>query len=609
MKGYINEDDIDRVRESTDIVNIIADYLPLKRTGINHVGLCPFHSEKTPSFTVSESKQFFHCFGCGEGGDVVSFIMKKENLDFPEAVKFLADKAGISLEERDPKDRELLEKRSRGYEINRDAARFFFSNLWKSKPSLDYLRNREITDKTIKQFGLGYALDSWNALHDHLKSKGHSDEDIEKVGLIGKRSKGDGYYDKFRNRIIFPIINTKGNVLGFGGRVLDDSMPKYLNSQETYIFSKGYNLYGLNLLSKFSNKDKIILVEGYMDVIALFSAGINYSVASLGTALTERQSKLIKRYGKEVYIAYDSDEAGIKATEKAAKILRSQDIEPKVIVLDKFKDPDDFIKAKGVKEFNEKIKNAYKYIDYKIYINKEKYNTEEVDGKIEFTVEMARDIKELKSPIEKDVYIDKISKEMNISKEAIEKEVFGRKRNTSQYKNERSRDKNKIPPQKTILPSGDLIAELDLIKLSLYDKEFYDIISEEISLDEFNNKECKEIFSTAKTLYKENDIIDKEIILEQLEQIPEIDIKLVNEVLSAEMNFLPENIDQIIEDLIDKKKISKVESRRNFVSERIKKLEIKKDKSSEEEDEFLKLCIELIDLNKKLNLNRTDDGR
>lgn len=609
MKGYINEDDIDRVRESTDIVNIIADYLPLKRTGINHVGLCPFHSEKTPSFTVSESKQFFHCFGCGEGGDVVSFIMKKENLDFPEAVKFLADKAGISLEERDPKDRELLEKRSRGYEINRDAARFFFSNLWKSKPSLDYLRNREITDKTIKQFGLGYALDSWNALHDHLKSKGHSDEEIEKVGLIGKRSKGDGYYDKFRNRIIFPIINTKGNVLGFGGRVLDDSMPKYLNSQETYIFSKGYNLYGLNLLSKFSNKDKIILVEGYMDVIALFSAGINYSVASLGTALTERQSKLIKRYGKEVYIAYDSDEAGIKATEKAAKILRSQDIEPKVIVLDKFKDPDDFIKAKGVKEFNEKIKNAYKYIDYKIYINKEKYNTEEVDGKIEFTVEMARDIKELKSPIEKDVYIDKISKEMNISKEAIEKEVFGRKRNTSQYKNERSRDKNKIPPQKTILPSGDLIAELDLIKLSLYDKEFYDIISEEISLDEFNNKECKEIFSTAKTLYKENDIIDKEIILEQLEQIPEIDIKLVNEVLSAEMNFLPENIDQIIEDLIDKKKISKVESRRNFVSERIKKLEIKKDKSSEEEDEFLKLCIELIDLNKKLNLNRTDDGR
>ena len=200
MKGYINEDDIDRVRESTDIVNIIADYLPLKRTGINHVGLCPFHSEKTPSFTVSESKQFFHCFGCGEGGDVVSFIMKKENLDFPEAVKFLADKAGISLEERDPKDRELLEKRSRGYEINRDAARFFFSNLWKSKPSLDYLRNREITDKTIKQFGLGYALDSWNALHDHLKSKGHSDEDIEKVGLIGKRSKGDGYYDKFRNK-------------------------------------------------------------------------------------------------------------------------------------------------------------------------------------------------------------------------------------------------------------------------------------------------------------------------------------------------------------------------------------------------------------------------
>ena len=242
MKGYINEDDIEKVRESTDIVNIITDYLPLKKAGINHVGLCPFHNEKTPSFTVSESKQFFHCFGCGEGGDVVTFIMKKENLDFPEAVEFLADKAGITLEEANPRDEELVDEREKGYKINRDAARFFFSNLWKAKSPLSYLRNRSISDKTIKQFGLGYALDSWNALHEHLLSKGYRDDEIEKVGLIGKRSKGDGYYDKFRNRIIFPIINPKGNILGFGGRVLDDSMPKYLNSQETYIFNKGYDL-------------------------------------------------------------------------------------------------------------------------------------------------------------------------------------------------------------------------------------------------------------------------------------------------------------------------------------------------------------------------------
>ncbi len=609
MKGYIKEDDIEKVREASDIVNIVTDYLPLKQTGINHVGLCPFHNEKTPSFTVSEPKQFFHCFGCGEGGDVVTFIMKKENLDFPEAVRFLADKAGISLEEAAPRDKEMEEKRSKGYEINRDAARFFYSNLWSGNDPLSYLRKRNIPDKVIKQFGLGYALDSWSSLHDHLRSKGYDDEDIEAVGLIGKRSKGDGYYDKFRNRIIFPIINSKGRILGFGARALDDSMPKYLNSQETYIFNKGNNLYGLNLLNKFSNKDKIILVEGYMDVIALFTQGINYSVASLGTALTERQAKLIKRYGKEVYIAYDSDKAGITATEKAVKILRKQDLEAKIIVLDEFKDPDDFLKAKGRKEFDKKIKEAYKYIDYRIYVNKEKYNIDEIDGKIEFTVEISKDIRELKSPIEKDVYIDKIAKDMNISKDAIKKEVYGNTRKRTEFTREYISNKSQIKPEKTVLPSGDLMAEIDLIKLSLYDREFYDIISEEISLEEFNSKECREIFSIVNALYELSDDIDKSIISEKLRKLENIDIKILDNILNSKMNFLPENIDQIIEDLIYKKKMSKLEARQDFVRERIKSLETKKDKSSEEEERFLEFCLELIELNKKINLNRTEDGR
>lgn len=609
MKGYINEDDIEKVRENTDIVDIISDYLPLKKTGSNHVGLCPFHNEKTPSFTVSESKQFFKCFGCGEGGDVVTFIMKKENLDFPEAVKFLADKAGIVIEESEVRDKEIDKKKHTGYEINKDAARFFYSNLWKENTALNYLKNRNIPDKTIRQFGLGYALDSWDSLYKHLKYKGYSDEDIEKVALIGKRSKGSGYYDKFRNRIIFPIINTKGNVLGFGGRVLDDSMPKYLNSKETYIFNKGYNLYGLNLLNKFSDKKKIILVEGYMDVISLFASGINYSVASLGTALTERQAKLIKRYGKEVYIAYDSDNAGLKATEKATKILRSQEIEPKIIVLDDFKDPDDFIKAKGIKEFNKKIKQAYKYIDYRIYINKERYNTEEAEGKIKFTVEISKDIKSLKSPIEKDVYIDKISKEMDISKEAIKKEVFANTTRKTQYRNNISTSKSKIQPEKTILLSGDFTAEIDLIKLVLYDKEFYDIISREISLEEFNNKECREIFYAAKDLYSKKDSIDADTILEILEEIENIDMKSVDKIVRSKMNFNPENIDQIIQDLIDKKKWSKVEAKRNHIRKMIKSLEAKDKKNPEEEEELLHLCQELIDLNKKLNLNRAEDWR
>lgn len=609
MKGYINDDDIEKVRESTDIVDIIAEYLPLKKTGSNHVGLCPFHNEKTPSFTVSESKQFFHCFGCGEGGDVVTFIMKKENLEFPEAVKFLADKAGIAIEESNPRDIEMDKKRDTGYEMNKDAARFFFSNLWQENKALRYLRDRNIPDKTIRQFGLGYALDSWDSLYEHLKSKGYNDDEMEKVGLIGKRSKGSGYYDKFRNRIIFPIINTKGNILGFGGRVLDDSMPKYLNSKETYIFNKGYNLYGLNLLNKLSNKKKIILVEGYMDVIALFSRGINYSVASLGTALTERQAKLIKRYGKEVYIAYDSDKAGLKATEKAVQILRNQEIEPKIIVLDEFKDPDDFLEAKGINEFDKKIKLAYKYIDYRIYINKKRYNTDESDGKIKFTVEISKDIRELKSPIEKDVYIDKISKEMNISKEAIEKEVFGNRTKKTQYRYDSLSYKNKIQPEKMILLSGDFMAEMDLIKLILYDREFYDIISREILLEEFNNKECREIFNAVKNSYEKTDNINRDILVSNLQEIEDIDMEVVNKIVKSKMNFVPENIDQIIEDLIYKKETSQVEARRNNINKRIKNLEIKNDKSSEEEEEFLNLCQELINLNKKLNLNRTEDGR
>lgn len=609
MKGYISEDTIEKVRDSADIVNIITDYVPLKKTGANHVGLCPFHNEKTPSFTVSDSKQIFHCFGCGEGGDVVTFIMKKENLDFPEAVIFLADKLGIAVEEIDLKQNSLDKDKSKGYEINRDAARFFYSNLWKQKIPLNYLKNRSIPDKVIKQFGLGYSLDSWNSLYNHLKSKGYKDEEIEKVGLIGKRSNGNGYYDKFRNRIMFPIINTKGNILGFGGRVLDESMPKYLNSQETYIFNKGNNLYGLNLLNKFSDKKKIILVEGYMDVISLYSKGITYSVASLGTALTERQAKLIKRYGKEVYISYDSDNAGIKATEKAVNILKNQEVEPNIIVLDNYKDPDDFLKEKGIKAFEKKIKEAYKYIDYRIYISKGKYNTNEVEGKIKFTVEISKDIKRLKSPIEKDVYIDKISKEMNISREAIEIEVFGNTTKRDIYKKNDFNEKKEIYPQKTVLLSGDFIAEMDLIKLILYDKDFYDIISREIFLDEFNNKECSEIFRIANILYEKDETIDKFIVREKLKEVENVDMDLANKILNSKMEFLPENIDQIIEDLIYKKKISRLEFRRNTVKKSIKDLETKKNKSPQEEDKFLKLCVELTDLNKKLNLNRSEDGR
>lgn len=609
MKGYINEDDIENLRNTANIVDIISDYLPLTKRGSNYVGLCPFHNEKTPSFTVSEPKQFFHCFGCGKGGDVVTFIMDKENLEFPDAVRFLADRLGIVLEEKVVKDKDKYDERIKGYEINKEAGRFFYSNLFKNERSLDYLHKRGLSTKVIKQFGLGYSLDSWDALYNYLKSKGYKEELIEKLGLIGKRSTGDGYYDKFRNRIMFPIFDVKGRVIGFGGRVLDDTMPKYLNSKETIVFNKGNNLYGLNLLNKFSDKKRIILVEGYMDVISLFNGGINYSVASLGTALTSRQSKLLKRYGTEVFLCYDSDKAGIAATEKAYKLLIKENINPKIVVLKDYKDPDDFIRAEGLNKFENKLKEAYNYIDYMIYVNKSKYNLDDAEDKIKFTIEISNSIKILKNPIEKDVYIKKVSEDMNISKEAIEREVFGDKRFNKKSNNvQKSYVANRynrkgIYPVKTILPSGSTIAEIDLVKLALFDKDFFDLIIKEISLDKFNSYECKEILNIMKGLYDEDISVDEDIIYKNLSTNPNVNIKLVNKIFEREINFSPENIEKHIEDLINKVKLNKIELARNKILVEIKELEAKKDKDAIDNDRLLKLCIELSRLNTEFDLS------
>ncbi len=607
MTFYITEEIIEKVREASDIVDIISEYIPLKRSGSNFVGLCPFHHEKTPSFTVSQTKEFFHCFGCGEGGDVITFIMKRENLSFPEAVRFLADKAGIPLEERKDIDNKYLEEKNKGYVINKIAARFFYSNLTKNKIPLEYLHRRKISNKVIKQFGLGYALDDWTALYKHLKSLGYKDEEILKVGLIAKRSNADGYYDIFRNRIIFPIIDVRGRVIAFGGRVMDDSMPKYLNSQETYIFSKGNNLFGLNLVSKLSDRKRIILVEGYMDVISMFNHGINYAVASLGTALTEQQGKLLKRYGQNIYICYDTDEAGTKASLKAIEILRKLEIEPKIVILDGYKDPDEFMRENSIEEFEKKLNNAYNHVDYKILIYKKKFNLNDTEGKIGFTKEIAKVIRDLKSPIEKDVYIDKISREMNISKDAIEKEVFGnnirvtKKGNLVEGKN--------ISPLKVSLPTASTRAEIDLLRLMIFNKEYYDKVMQEVSLDDFENHECREILKIISDLYIEDEIIDEELLFERVMDIANLNTKLVEEIIRKPINFLPETIDQMIKDLVTTLKTNRLEKKRDSIKKKIEEMEKIQNKDPLQEKEFLQLCVELTNLNKELNLIRHEEGR
>ena len=340
------KDIIEEIKSRCDIVDIISDYMHLEKSGSNYTGLCPFHSEKTGSFMVSKSKQIYKCFGCNAGGDVISFVMRWENVDFMEAVKILARKCGITLDRNiSEEEKKKIQEINKFREIHTEAARFYFANLLRTKnPGYEYLRKRGLSDKIIKKFGLGYSPNSWNSLMNYLLSKGYDKTDLVKCGLITHKTESNKYFDRFRNRVMFPIFNYNGKVIGFGGRVLDDSLPKYLNSPETLVFNKRMNLYGLNISKKGIKDDTLILVEGYMDLISLYQNNIENVVATLGTALTIEQAKLIRRFAKNVIISYDSDQAGQNATLRAIDILLKADIKVKILNLKDCKDPDDFIK-------------------------------------------------------------------------------------------------------------------------------------------------------------------------------------------------------------------------------------------------------------------------
>lgn len=609
MTYNINDELIEKIHDSSNLVDIVSRYVRLKKTGSNYVGLCPFHNEKTPSFTVSESKQLFHCFGCGEGGDLINFIMKIENLSFVDAVKFLADLQGIPLEE-SKTDYKLKLEKDILYAINKEAAKFYYYNLKNNKGPLRYLQNRNIDRNVINKFGLGYAPDRWDSINNYLKERGYKETDIDKAGLIVRRKDNTGYYDRFRNRIIFPIIDIKGRVIGFGGRVLDDSMPKYLNSRDTLIFTKGNNLYGLNLIKRHSDNEKLILVEGYMDVISLYKNGINYAVASLGTAFTHNQAKLLKRYRREIYICYDSDSAGINATTKALNILRKEGIEPKVIVLPRGQDPDDFINENGLEEFKKLLDRALNHIDYKIFINRQKYNLNNIEDKIKFTKEISKILKNLKSPIEKEVYIDKVSKETGISNEAIKREVLGTdyKGNTSFYKdkyiNGRNRhNKNKIKPIKTVLEPAHLTAEKTLIRLMIENKEYYNLIRSYLGEEDFLNYEHNILANIIFKEYETNlDLTELEpkLIIDKLGKEEDVDYNLINEIMDMDVEFLPDNKHKLVEDLINRIEYSKLKIKRKEIIKEIQEIESKRGKDEGDVKRFKSLCLELTKLDKEL---------
>ena len=475
--GFIPQDKIDEIKSVADIVSVIGDYVELKRAGSNYVGLCPFHNEKTPSFSVSPSKGIFHCFGCGVGGDVISFIMQKEGLSYPEAIKFLADKLGILVETNEV-NKEKYEHRKKLFEINNEAKLFYYKNLLINDIPKDYIKKRNLNNNLINKFIIGYA-DGKNSLYRHLLQKGYQKDDIIEVGLINQDEKGN-VYDKFRNRLMFPIIDIRGNVIGFGGRALADSRAKYMNSPQSLAYDKSKNVYGVSNLKNSTKVGKIILVEGYMDVISLTNYGFDYAIASLGTSLTHDQAKLIKRYCKNIYICYDGDSAGQNATSRAIEIFKEQDISPNIIVIPDNMDPDDYIKQYGNESFDRLIDNAVDSVIYEYKKILQKYDINDVKEKIQLIDDLTTLLSKLDREVIRDEYIKRFSDDLNIEYLSLKKDVSSKlnevKPNIT-FHNERTDDK-KIT-EKDSINNQEKITAIDIMTIACFHRDIYDDLKEE----------------------------------------------------------------------------------------------------------------------------------
>lgn len=436
-----SESFLQELADKNDIVDVVGSYVSLtKRSGANLFGLCPFHSEKTPSFSVSPEKQIYHCFGCGKGGSVINFIMEIENLSFPEAVEFLARRAGMEM----PEDRpdENRHRRERMLELNRESARFFFSQLTQSggAPARDYLEKRRISPAMVKAFGLGFAPDTWDSLTRAMKAKGFSEQELLAAGLVRAGKSGKGVYDTFRNRLMFPVIDVRGNVIGFSGRILGDGEPKYMNSPETLVFNKSRNLFAMNLAKK-SKNGYILLTEGNIDVVSLHQAGFDSAVASLGTSLTPEQARLISRYTGEVIIAYDNDGAGQKASQRAIGILEKLELKVRVLQIQGAKDPDEFIKARGADAFKNLLEKTDNHVEYRLQAAMRKYDLTVDEQKVDCLKECALIIAELPSAVEREVYGMRMAEKTGINAAVLSDEIErGRKRLLSRAKKQYERD-------------------------------------------------------------------------------------------------------------------------------------------------------------------------
>ena len=413
---------LDELTERSDIVDVVSQYVRLtKKSGANLFGLCPFHSEKTPSFSVSPDKQIYHCFGCGKGGGVINFIMEIENLSFQDAVAFLARRANMPMpEETESGD---TSHRKRLLELNRDAARYFYACLVapEGKPAQDYVRRRRISPAMVRAFGLGFAPDSWSGLLDAMGAKGYSQQELFEAGLV-KRGRNGGWYDTFRNRLMFPVIDVRGSVIGFSGRILGDGEPKYLNSPETPVFSKSHNLFALNLAKK-SKSGYIILTEGNIDVVSLHQAGFDSAVASLGTSLTAEQARLISRYVNEVVLCYDSDEAGKKAAQRGISILQKLDLKVRVLQIPGAKDPDEFITKNGPDAFRNLLESSAGQVEYRLKAVEDAHPPGTDEGKVDYLKAAASLLASLPNAVEREVYAARVAEKAGVSRQAVLSEV------------------------------------------------------------------------------------------------------------------------------------------------------------------------------------------
>jgi DNA primase len=601
MNNFLPEDWIEEVRSRNDIVDVVSEYIVLKPSGRGFFALCPFHNEKTASFHVYPEKQIYHCFGCGVGGDVFSFIMSIEGLNFTEAVKYLADRVGISLPETVSPNQAIHSKDTKDtlYDINREAARYYHRQLFsqKGEQALEYLTSRGVDIKTIRRFGLGYAPAGWKNTKDYLLQLGFKEEELVQSGIIIQ--KNNKSYDRFRNRVMFPIIHPRGTVIAFGGRVLDDSLPKYLNSSDSPVFNKSSVLFGLNLAKKERPLKNIIIVEGYMDVITLHQYGFKNAVASLGTSLTQGQASLIRRYTREVFIAYDGDAAGQRATLRGLDILYRAGLKIRVMEFPKGMDPDEVLKKYGSEYFNKLMNQAVSLIDYKLDHLKNEHDLETVEGRVSYATKAANILITVDNVLERDVHIKRLERLTGFKSELLYQQIDkllsrnGPKgvKNPSVGNNSHIR---RLETQTALLP-GYIKAEKGLINLMAQNEDIAKEVFKRLTVEQFQVDINKEVAKIIMELLEKGKEINVAAVLsyvkdkEKMEQIAEI--------FAREMEY--DNINKYVQDCIEEIEIYNLQDRRRKLQKQIADMD---QHGIADLDEYRSIIQELEDLNYRLKM-------